>query len=549
MCAALLCLPVSAVSHVSSAHSAATVENDGSCHVEISFQLTLEQAQTVRFPLPADAENVRLDGHLKTPSAQGARRMLDLGECGVGVHTFRIGFELSETVTKSGDTLTAQIPLLTGFSFPLDAFSFTVTLPDVPTRTPTLRSNWGDDALDALELRVDANTVSGVASGALLDSTELYLLCADDGTLFCAYTDDSSALDIWRLAAITLIAVGLIYYLIALTPSFPRKMRSFSPPEGLAAGDIGTCLTGCGMDLTMMVFSWAELGYLCIAVDGDGRVRLQKRMEMGSERSEFENRVFEKLFAGRRTVDASSLHYAMLYRKAAGKSPLLRQIYRSRSGNPEIVRILATAVAACGGVMLSQSVYTAGAATVLLAIALAAACALLSRAIQSAGRCLPLGNRFRVFGGLVCAAVWLIFGWLCGNVQLAVLLVLYEMLVGVATAVGGHRSEIGRQYLAQIRGLRAQLTRGSVFAIRQCVARNPAYFFEMMPYALALGVEKRFARRFGKVRIAQCDYLITDRENLTPTQWAALLRQTADQLNRRQRRLKWESLLRAPKRK
>lgn len=543
-CAALLCLPVSAASSVTSAHSGAVVEQDGSCRVEISFQITLEQAQTPEFPLPKDARNVRLDGTLKTPTAQGERRMLSLGTRGAGIHSFCVSFELSDTVTKSGDTLTAQIPLLTGFAYPLEAFSFTVTLPGTPAKTPTLSSNWGEEASSLFDVRVSGNTVTATATGKLLDSTQLSLICTDDGTLFPRYRADTDAPDLWRMIALTLIAVGILYYLIALTPSFPRKVRSFSPPEGLAAGDVGTCLTGCGMDLTMMVFSWAELGYLSVVADADGRVVLQKRMDMGSERSDFENHAFERLFSGRRTVDGSSLHYALLCRKMATKSPLLRQIYRSRSGNPEIVRVLATAVAACGGVMLSQGVYTAGAATYLLAFALAAACAVLSRPIRSGGRCVPLGNKAPIRIGLACAAAWLILGYLCGNVQLAALLVLYETLVGVATAVGGRRSEIGRQYLAQIRGLRAQLTRGSVFAIRQCLARNPSYFFEMMPYALALGVEKRFARRFGKVRIAQCDYVTTDRENLTPMQWAALLRQIADRLDRRQRRLKWENLLR-----
>jgi hypothetical protein len=335
-----------------------------------------------------------------------------------------------------------------------------------------------------------------------------------------------------------------VYYLVALLPSFPRKIRSFSPPEGLAAGDLGTCLTGCGMDLTMMVFSWAQMGYLTIETDGRGKVRLLRRMEMGSERSAFENKCFQALFSRGQSVDGSSLHYALLCRKMAGKSPLLRQIYRSRSGNPKIVRVLLLAAGACSGVLLSRGVYSAGAGTVFLALAMVLLCSLLSFGIQSGIRAIPLGNKLPLWMWLLCAGVWIFLGAMMGSLTTAVLMVLCQSLGGLAAAVGGRRSEVGQQYVARIRGLRHHLMRGSVFDLQQCLERNPAYFFEMMPYALALGVEKGFGRRFGKVAIAECSYLSAPVEGeLTPYQWAVLLRQVADCLNRRQRRLKFEKLL------
>ena len=49
----------------------------------------------------------------------------------------------------------------------------------------------------------------------------------------------------------------------------------------------GSRLTFTGADLTMMVFSWAQLGYLVIHLDDNGRVMLHKRMDMGNERSSF----------------------------------------------------------------------------------------------------------------------------------------------------------------------------------------------------------------------------------------------------------------------
>lgn len=548
LCVSLLWLPAAA-SGVQSAQSNATVSEDGSCYVTIRFQLALEQAQKIKFPLPLNAQNVRLNGSLKTPTVQGDRMILTLSELGAGVHTVEVSFTLSNVITEKNGVLNVEVPLLTGVDLPVENFSFTVTFPGELKDQPGFSSGYyGLDIASKLQVQVRGGTVSGSAVQGLLGQETLVLQYKGDYTMFPQFSARQPLLSLWEQVMAALILVGALYYLLALLPSFPHKVRSFSPPEGVAAGDVGTCLTGCGMDLTMMVFSWAQLGYLSIYMDRRNRVWLEKRMEMGSERSEFENRAFQKLFSGRQSVDGGGLHYALLYRKLAKKSPLLRQIYRSRSGNPQIVRGLAVAVGACGGVVLSGGVYTAGAGTVLLGLAMAALCGVLSYFIQSGGRCVSLGNKWPVWLGTLCGGILILAGFLCGNVLLALGLVAYEMLAGIAAAVGGRRSEVGRQYVAQIRGLRTHLTRGSIFDMQQCLEKNPAYFFDLMPYALALGVEKRFARRFGKIKLAECEYLVTEQRNLTPIQWADLLRQVADRLDRRQRRLRYEKILQNRKR-
>lgn len=550
LCVALLCIPVAA-SGVQSAQSSASVKSDGSCLVTIRLQIKLDQGQTLSFPLPKNAENVRLDGKLKTPSVQANQMILQLPQMGAGTHTVEVSFEIADAITEKNNVLTLEVPLLTGFELSVEKFSFTVTLPQEVTGDPEFSSGYyGQQIEKDLSVQVSGNTISGSATQPLLGQESLVLRYQADGQMFPSYSSGESLLGGWQTVIALLMVAGAVYYVVALLPSFPRKVRSFSPPEGLAAGDVGTCLTGCGMDLTMMVFSWAQLGYLTIHMDRRGRVLLQKRMDMGSERSEFENRCFQKLFGGRQTVEGTGLHYALLYRKMAKKSPLLHQIYRSRSGNPQIFRALAVAAGACSGVVLSANIYTAGAGTVLLAIGLALLCGVLSHFIQSGGRCLSMGNKQPLFFAIVCAVAWIGLGLLMGDVLLAMLMVAYECLIGLAAAVGGRRSETGRRYLAQIRGLRAHLTRGSIFDMQQCLEKNPSYFFELMPYALALGVEKRFARRFGKIEIAECDYLLVPGASaMTPAQWAVLLRQVADLLNRRQRKLQYEQMLQTMVRK
>lgn len=547
LCLCLLALPASAAvdSTVSSASTEVHVGSDGSCTVDMHFSFKIRDDKlTLELLLPANAKNVRVNGSLKTPASTADGLKLTFSDFSDG--SLDIGFRLENAVTQDGDVLTLEAPLLTGLNLPIEKFAFSVSFPSEPTQRPSFVSGYsGADIASAIALKTRGSTVSGSCDARLNDRETLVVRYRGDREMFSDFRADTRLLDGWQLLLTLLFVAAAGYYLVALLPRIPKKVRAVSPPEGLGAGDIGTCLTGCGTDLTMMVFSWAELGYLSIRMDKRGRVRLQKRMDMGTERSEFENKAFRALFERHGAVDGSSMHYALLYRRIAKKSPLLRQIYRSRSGNPQIVRILGVAAGAVCGVLLSRRTYTAGVGTVLLALLLAAVCGALSHLIHYGSRCIPLGNKRALWIGGAAAIAWLLLGVLLDALVLSALMVLAQVLLGLLAALGGRRSAVGEEYLAQIRGLRAHLTHGSLFDMQQCSEKNPNYFFDLMPYALALGVEQSFARRFGKIRLSECAYLDTAQEQaLGATQWASLLRQVADCLNRRQRRLRFESFLR-----
>ena len=544
LCVALLAVPAWATPGADSVRTDVVVDADGGCLITMRFQLRLEQEEKLEIPLPLEASDVRLNGKYRTPTQQGSRMVLTLPKMGAGVHTVEISYRLDSVVTEKSGALVLDVPLLTGFAYPVDQFSFSISFPSEVTQNPGFTSGYyGESILSSMNFTLQGNIIYGNCQEKLKDHETLNLTYRGDRTMFSRYVSEQPLLGFWEAVMAFLMAGAAIYYLVALLPIIPRKIRSFSPPEGLTAGDLGTCLTGCGMDLTMMVFSWAQMGYLNIEMDRHGHVYLCKRMEMGSERPNMEIRCFDLLFRQSNRVDGMGLHYAMLCRKMATKSHLLRQIYRSRSGNPRIVRVLSVAAGACSGVLLSRGIYTAGAGTVFLALGLVIACGALSWGIQSGSKCLPLGNKLPIWMGCGCGVLWMVLGWLLNNSMLAAFMVTYELCAGLFAAVGGRRSEEGQHYVAQIRGLRSHLTRVSVFDMQQCLERNPAYFFDLMPYALALGVEKPFARRFGKVQIAECSYLTAPvRGEPTPAQWASILRQVADRLNRRQRRLRYEQL-------
>ena len=68
--------------------------------------------------------------------------------------------------------------------------------------------------------------------------------------------------------------------------------------------------------------------------------------------------------------------------------------------------------------------------------------------------------------------------------------------------------------------------------------QDPDYFFQLAPYALALGVIKPFAANFGNRRLEQCPYIVTRVQGRrTAMEWAQLLSEVADAMDERSRRM------------
>ena len=121
---------------------------------------------------------------------------------------------------------------------------------------------------------------------------------------------------------------------------------------------------------------------------------------------------------------------------------------------------------------------------------------------------------------------------------------LAQLLTGLAAAYGGRRSDLGRQHAGLILGLRHYLTAISKDELERIQDNDPDFFFRMLPYAIAMGVDTQFAKLFGDEKLPHCSYFVTkDNRMRTAAEWALLLRKTADRMDARQRKMQLEKWL------
>ena len=163
---------------------------------------------------------------------------------------------------------------------------------------------------------------------------------------------------------------------------------------------------------------------------------------------------------------------------------------------------------------------------------------------------LHIRGKIPLYLSLLSVVIWVALGIASGTWLIGLLTVLWQIFAGLAAAYGGRRSDLGRHQAGLILGLRHHLATLSKEELARILDNDPDFFFRMLPYAIAMGVDTRFAKSFGDITMSHCTYFAAreDRRR-TAAEWALLLRKTADRMDARQRQMQLERLLMVSRRR
>ena len=550
LCVCILTTVVFADSSITNASSVSYITSDGSCQVSLNVTIRLDEAgATPRFALPANAKNVTLNGasvRTYASTVSGDVVMADLSSLKglVGDYPLTFTYTLQDVTRTENRKLYIQIPMLSGSDYAIQAMSFQVTLPGEITHKPSFSSGYLQTGVESIITYVSGgNMINGSITQALADQETLTMKLQVNEEDFPGklYIEREGNPEVTYMVLCG--AAALIYWLLMLRNVPLIRRRETLPPEGITAGELGCRLTMAGVDLTMMVFSWAQLGYVRIVPDRHGRVMIVKKMEMGNERTEFENRCFQSLFGRTDAIDATGMAYAKLYNKVVQTVSGAKELHRRKAGNTRLFRVIGTGVSAFCGICFAMNMIHRPGLQIFAAAILGVLGVVIGWCIQGAMYRVHIRGKMRLYLGVGCAYVWLILGFISGVFWIGFVTVLVELILGLMVAYGGRRSDLGLYQAGQILGLRHYLKTISEDDLDRNMENNPDYFFDMMPFAIALGVDKRFAKRFGRRDVGHCTYISARQDRRRDAvEWALILHKTADRIDRRQRKMllhKW----------
>ena len=353
--AGVAAVPAAAESMAGKVESYVTVTNNGDCMVSTTVRLRLDApVDNLSFPVPLNATDITLNGGSARTTKTATAIEVDVSRAAGGMAgeiPLTLNYNLpgavqaiiteENGVTKVNKSyLQLVLPLLSSFTLPVQELSFVVTMPDTIKYKPVFNSIYQQTGIEAsLKYEIDKNMLTGHSTNALNDHEAVTMTMVVDRDQFPTVSIYLREGNPEVVPMLIFAGLALLYWILFLRTLPLIRSRSVTPPEGVTAGEMGCHLTLAGGDLTMMIFNWAQLGYILIHRDG-GRVMVHKRMDMGNERSPFEIKVYRMLFGNRRMVDATTYSYARLSRKIYGMIPGERNLCKPNSGNTRIFRLL-----------------------------------------------------------------------------------------------------------------------------------------------------------------------------------------------------------------
>ncbi len=489
------------------------VAGNGSCQVTqtVTIEFTgIEQSLTI--PLGANAKRASIAGYHAQKTVEDGYTLFQLKDDAgfAGSRTFTVTYTLSGLVTETDGEQTLNLPLLCPkWDYPIEHFSFTVTMPkDIETVPGFSSGYYGDVIEDYMTAARQGAVLLGDLDTALKDHESLTMTLALGPRYFTGTYSGWSANWVAAAFCILFAVLALGYWFVTLrSPRLSVSSRSL-PPDSALPCDLPFLLAGAKPDFNMLLCHWASLGYLSIAVDPQGHVSLLRHMYMGNERRGLECKLFAALFARADRCDGASIHYKNTAKSAAGALARFwgRRLYERGSGNVLVMRALA---ALCSGVALLS------AASFLLPVLplrwlVLALCFVLGAAMSACVQLAAIRWYLRhvpvlALGG-ACAVAMLVLGNLSGTFPLMLLAAALSALTGVLTRHGGQRSRAGGRLLGQVLGFRQFLRRVTPSHLLMRLQRDPQYFYRTLPYAEAMGLGAMFARKFGDTELDPCEW-------------------------------------------
>ncbi len=478
------------------------------------------------FPLGNGAKKLTVNGvSVKIKKVDGVPCAVLKSEAGFsGTLKFTLNYTLRNCLdTKNQWDLV--LPLLAdGSQYAVKQLSFRVTLPGKAVM-PTFQSGYlGADVDNYINITLDENTISGTVNTELRDHENLILTMVTDPQVF-PRVGQTAKLGLWcALGAAVSWVLAMVYWFFFLRWKPFRSVKQTSIPVGINCGQVGSQLLAQGPDTALTIISWAQAGYLTIHMNRDQAVTLHKRMDMGSERSRWECKLFYKLFGRGRVAEVSTHNFQTIREKADKARPQVGKLFQGR-GIPALTRFFSAVSGGLLWAIMGNSLLSAGVIRIVLTVLAGLLGFAASWLMHSGWQSVFSWNKKPGLLALGSGAATLLLGVVSGRVGAVIFTLLGQSVVGFLLVFGGKRSQTGRNVAQTLFSFRKFLRHFGVKRVNRMIRMDPGYYYQIAPYALALGVDKPLAKVFSKARLPECRWLITDNHQAGHSmQWYILLR-------------------------
>lgn len=297
----------------------------------------------------------------------------------------------------------------------------------------------------------------------------------------------------------------------------------FEPPEDMNPSEIGYIIDGKvdNKDVTSLIIYWADGGFLEIEEEETGKgifkkkkIEFIKLKDLDASAESYEKKVFNKLFqlgSGNRvsTEDLTNVFYKTIFEaktniKKSFTENAERAIYvKGNAGFTALTGLLAAlpiiSVLMQGFIAFTGEGPIAALFAIPFSLFLIIPCFVLGSAITSGEAKAAMGKIifFVMFGGFSLIFFGVFTVW-AGGVPLYKYLAAVGsgIIVSIFVSLMSRRTEYGDKILEKTLGFKEFIKTAESDKLEMMFASNPSYFYNILPYAMVLGLSDKWSKHF-----------------------------------------------------
>ena len=452
----------------------------------------------------------------------------------VGEQTYVVTFkvDLGDNNNAALDEFYRNI-IVCAYGDTIESASFTVEFPkDFDASYVNITMGEYSTDTSGVQWEQEGNAITGYALRPLSGGEVITMRAEFPDDYFTGETDPYAVWNIsaWVICAGSVIAAFLLWFFLGRDRRVYPTVE-FYPPDGMTPAEAGYIIDGDvdDKDVTALLLYWADRGFIQIVEEGHDDFSLIKLKDIEGGRS-YEKHMFNQLFKNREAVSAHSLKqtfYTTMVNTKSGvrlwfESAKARNVFTKASKKARksmqyltmlpVAYVLFMYIFRDGGELFFSLI-----AALLVGWLLSLPVFMLVDVFEK-WRSTPPGKRmarlitfavvFIVLFALYVFFVPLIFTVSMDFAVLSITLasVAATLLMLPLAVVMRKRTEQGTKWFGQLLGFRTFIEKAEKDRIERLVEENPAYFYNVLPYAYVLGVTDIWARKFEGIGVKPPDW-------------------------------------------
>lgn len=387
----------------------------------------------------------------------------------------------------------------------------------------------GSTKHDGVDWNIEGNTIKGSLMLSLMPKDSLTIaLPLPEGYFSQAERIKTNEMPYGWLVPIACVALGTILWVFMGRKKQVIPTVEFYPPQGATSADVGFLIDGRvdSFDITSLIIYWADKGYLSITEEivkkllGIKKVfTLTKLRDISQDSQDYEKEMFEELFY---MGDGVKVRTEQLENRFFTVGERVKKQVKSSFEDNKETRIFKKTNILCRILLLLIGVVSTlpfsymamkqsgnvgeaellGKSIIMSAVIITVFYFLMH--ILKNWKGMKKGERFKqlFFALLICGAICGTYIYslsLSGNVLTALLSLISAAMLGIMSNLCNRRTETGMWYEEKLTGFKEFIKVAELDRIQLLVDENPNYFYDILPFAMVLGVTDKWAKNFDSI--------------------------------------------------